>query len=69
MDSWERFNDTDFPSHDKFYLLLTDSNISETEYKRGFLIWNRFNIETLGEYHDLYLILDVSLLYDVMFKV
>ena len=30
MDSWERFNDTELPSHDKFYSSLSDSNISET---------------------------------------
>ena len=67
MDSWERFEETEFPSHDKFYSSLTDSNISEDEYKRGLLVWNHFNIKTLGEYHDLYLTLDV-LLSDVMLK-
>ena len=54
MDSWERFNDTEFPSHDKFYSSLSDSNISETEYQRGLLVWGYFNIKSLGEYHDLY---------------
>ena len=52
----------------KSFSPLTDSNISEEEYKRGLLVWNHFNIKTLGEYHDLYLTLDVLLLSDVMFK-
>ena len=67
MDSWERFNDTEFPTHDKFYSSLSDSNISETEYQRGLLVWNHFNIKTLNGHHDLYLTLDV-LLSDVMLK-
>ena len=51
MDSWERFNDTGFPSHGKFYSSLKDSNISETEYQRCSVVWNHFNIKTLGEYN------------------
>jgi hypothetical protein len=68
MDSWERFNGTEYPTHDKFDSSLSDSNISEIEYQRGLLVWNHFNIKTLGEYHDLYSTLDVLLLSDVMLK-
>ena len=45
MDSWERFNDTEFPSHDKSYSSLSDSKISETEYQRGLSVWNHFKIK------------------------
>ena len=69
MYGWERFEETEFPSHDNSYSSLTDSNISEAEYQRGLFVWNHFNIKTLGEYHDLYLTLDVLLLSDVMLKV
>ena len=31
-------------------------------------MWGHFNIKALGEYHDLYLTLDVLLLSDVMLK-
>ena len=33
MDCWEKFNDNEFPSHDKFYSSLSDTNISEEYYK------------------------------------
>ena len=68
MDCWERFNDTEFPSHDRFYSTLSDSNISETDYKRSLLVWDEFNIRIFGAYHDLYLSLGVLLLYDVRLK-
>ena len=68
MDSWERFNDTALPSHDKFYSSLTDSNISETEYKRCLSVCNQFNMKALREYHDLYLPLDVLLSSYVMLE-
>jgi len=67
MNCWERVNDTEFPSFDKFYSTHSDSNISETYYRRGLLVWDHFNIKTLGEHHDLYLTLDV-LLSDVMLR-
>ena len=68
MDSWERFDETEFPEHKHFYSSLTESNISEEEYLRGLNVWKHFEIKTLGEYHDLYLTLDVLLLSDVMLK-
>ena len=68
MDCWEKFNDNEFPSHDKFYSSLRDTNINEEYYKRDLLVWDHFNIKSLGEYHGLYLTLDVLLLCDVMLK-
>ena len=43
-------------------------NIYENEHKHAQHIWMHVNILTMGEYHDLYLQVDVLLLADVMNK-
>ena len=42
MECWDKFNDNEFPSHDKFYPALSDTNIIGTDYKRGLLVWEHF---------------------------
>ena len=53
------------PDKDKFFSSLKDCGIREKEYQRACDIWKVFEIEILGEYHDLYLKTDVLLLCDV----
>ena len=65
MDSFSKFNDTELPHREKFYSLLTDENISEDAYSRAENVWNTFNLQNMGEYHDLYLKTDILLLTDV----
>ena len=65
MDSWDRFNETRLPPIDKFYSKLNGVGISEDDYKHATNVWNEFNIQNLGEYHDLYLRTDVVLLANV----
>jgi hypothetical protein len=65
MDSYEKFNETELPSIDKFYSTLTESHISKEDYEHAKQVWKEFNIKNLGEYHDLYLKTDVLLLSDV----
>ena len=65
MDSFSKFNDTELPHREKFYSLLTDNNISEDAYSRAENVWNTFNLQNMGEYHDLYLKTDILLLTDV----
>ena len=48
-----------------FFSSLKDKCISKGEYDRAIKIWNVFKIQALGEYHNLYLRKDVSLLTDV----
>jgi hypothetical protein len=45
--------------------LLTKEGISQEEFKHAVKIWKYFKIKNLGEWHDLYLKLDVLLLIDV----
>ena len=63
MDSFEKFNQTELPTKDQFYSILNDQHITNDEYDHAKKIWKAFNIETMGEYHDLKS--DVLLLTDI----
>ena len=52
----------------KFFSSLKDDYISEKGYERANNIWNAFKINSIGDYHDLYLKTDVLLLADVFEK-
>ena len=65
MDSFSKFNDRELPKREDFYSLLTDNNISEDDYSHAKNVWNTFNLQNMGEYHDLYLKTDILLLTDV----
>ena len=42
-----------------FYSSLTGKE-SDKEYEHGLKVWNKFEIKTMKDYHDLYLKCDVS---------
>ena len=65
MTDFNKFNETQLPNKEEFYSKLTESNIKDDEYERAQQIWKHFNIQNLGQYHDLYLQTDVLLLTDV----
>ena len=65
MDSWDRFNKTSLPSIKCFYSNLNMSEVSDTDYKHTCSIWREFGIRNMGEYHDLYLRINVILLANV----
>ena len=65
MDSFEKFNQTELPNKDQFYSILNDQHITDDEYDHAKKVWKTFNVKTMGEYHDLYLVSDVLLLTDV----
>ena len=65
MDSFSKFNDTKLPEREEFYSQLTDEDISEDDYSHAKNVWNTFNLQNMGEYHDLYLKTDILLLTDV----
>ena len=65
MDSFEKFNQTELPTKEQFYSVLNDQHITNEEYHHAKTIWKAFIIETMDEYHDLYLKSDVLLLTDI----
>ena len=65
MDNFDKFNNKNLPSKDKFYSLINDHHISNEDYEHAENIWKKFDLKTMGEYHDLYLKSDVLLLADV----
>ncbi|KAJ8973246.1 hypothetical protein NQ317_005459 [Molorchus minor] len=65
LDKIERLDETKLPNIEHFYNKLNDTNIDETDYAHAQLIWRTFNIQTLGEYSDLYMKTDIMLLTSV----
>ncbi|KAL9958218.1 hypothetical protein ACROYT_G035203 [Oculina patagonica] len=65
MESWERLDETSLPDKEKFYSKLNDEHITDEEYDHAKRVWEAFGCKTLGDYHDLYVKTDVSLLADV----
>ena len=65
MDNWERFNETSLPSKESFYSNLNMENIDDIDYRHGNNVFNKFKLNKLGEYHDLYVQSDTLLLADV----
>ena len=49
----------------KFYSFLTSKKISNKEYEHLLKVWNKFEMKTMKDYHNLDLKCDVSLLADV----
>ena len=65
MDGWNKFNEKVLPSKESFYSSLTMEDISETDYAHANSVFKKFNINNLGEYHDLYVRSDTLLLADI----
>ncbi|KYM93653.1 hypothetical protein ALC62_15744 [Cyphomyrmex costatus] len=65
IDCSEKLNESCLPPRDSFYCSLTDATVSESAYAHAVNVWQRFSIQTLGEYSDLYLKTDVLLLADI----
>ena len=53
MASFEKFDQTELPTKEKFYSALNDQHITNEEYNLASKVWKTFNIKTMSEYHDL----------------
>ena len=68
MNSFKKFSEDKLPDRSKFFSSLKDKCISEEDYLKVNIISNVFKINTVGDYHDLYLKADVLLIVDVFEK-
>lgn len=65
VDSWSKLKKKSLPPKNKFYSRLNECDVSDQDYEFAQNIWRKFNIETLGDYSDLYMKTDILLLADV----
>ena len=79
MDSFKRFGEETLPDREYFYSSVKDGttgdtgekldgHISNEDYLMCKKIWDEFNINNMGDYHNHYLKKDVFLLADVFEK-
>ena len=68
MDSFARFEETELPPQGAFFSKLSGDPCTDADYAHAVAVWNAFGCETLGDYHDIYLQLDVLLLADFFEK-
>ena len=66
MDKQEKFNEYKLPDKELFYSELNKEHITNEDYAHAQKVWDTFNINNLGEYHDLYVQSDTALLADVL---
>ncbi|XP_057308090.1 uncharacterized protein LOC130645977 [Hydractinia symbiolongicarpus] len=69
MNGWQRFEESELPPKEAFYSKLNMKGISDNDHEYAKKVWNVITPEgdnvTMGDYHDIYLTIDVLLLADV----
>ena len=65
MDSFKKFSENKLLDRCKVFSSLKDVCIRDKDYLEANNIWNVFKMNTMGDYHNLYLKTDVLLLADV----
>ena len=65
MDCLEKLDETELAEKEKFYSKLNDRGVTDEEYEHAKNVWNEFEMETMRNYHDLYMTTDVLVLADI----
>ena len=65
MDSWEKFDENILPHKEAFDSNLNLEDISYEDYTHAQQVWDVFEINNIGDYHDLYVQSDTLLLADI----
>ena len=68
MDSFKKFSENQLPDRCKFFSSLKDVCIREKDYLKAGNLWNIFKMNTMGDYHELYLKTDGLLSANVLEK-
>ena len=68
MNTWTVFKSFLLPDRSKFFSSLKNEYISEKDYLHAINVQSAFEMNTMGNYHDIYLKTDVLLLTDVFKK-
>ena len=53
------------PPKEAFYSTLNEEGISDEDYQRAQEVWDKYDCQHMGDYHDIYLYSDVTQLADV----
>ena len=67
MGDFEKLQE-EWPSKEKFYSSLTNKKSTDKVYVHDLNVWNKFEMKTMKDYHDLYLKRDVLLLANMFEK-
>jgi hypothetical protein len=62
VNTFSKFKNTCLLSKNEFYSELNNFNISDEEYSHALKIWKEFDCQTLQDYLDLYLKIDILIL-------
>ena len=65
MDNLEKFDEIALPTKEAFYSILNLEDVSHEDYAHAQNVWDIFEINNIGDYHDLYVKSDTLLLADV----
>ena len=65
MDDMHKFQERQLPPKEAFFSRLTEEHISDEDYQHAQNVFTTFQVQNLGDYHDLHLLSDVLLLADV----
>ena len=60
-----KLDETSLPSKKAIYSKLTGEGITDEDYQHAETVSKEFNIESMKDYHNLYILSDVLLLADV----
>ena len=53
MSDFEKFKE-ELPGKENFYSTLTEKKVSGKEYKHVLNVWEKIEMKTIKDYHDLY---------------
>ena len=62
LTSFDKFEERQLPSREQFFNRLKNKHVDESSYRDAQQLWSHFGCQTLGDFLDLYLTVDILLL-------